>query len=156
LPDKSQLVERFRLFNEEKRRLLAVLDKEVVPEGKLQYQNPNSLEHITNVVDVINLAVAHASSDDLSTVKSRLTVARQFVSELRNSSAKLSESLILRDAERYLWARSGSTELSSLGPSQWDWYAGFGKSLYNVGKAFDLITGLSLFKSNKNLPYSAM
>jgi hypothetical protein len=147
--------ERNRLLADEKQRLLGVLNKEVVPEGKVFGQNPNSLEHIRNVVDMVNLAL-HEGDDGASKLESRLEGARMFVSHLRESSAKYAESLILRDAERYLWARSGPTELPFGGLSKSKDFADLGNFIYNMGKEASLITGSDFMKANKKLPFSAM
>jgi hypothetical protein len=153
----AQKAELHRLFEAEKARIQDALNKEIIPAGKLLAQNPNSLDHIRNVVDLINLALHSA---DAGSLQSRLQGAREFVSNLRNSSAKYSESLILRDAERYLWARSAATEFNfpttvplasaTLGALE------AGKFYYDALKRFSILSGWDFLKANKNLPYSAM
>jgi len=89
-----------RRLDVEKTRIEGVLNRETIPLGKLLGENPNSFEQITNVVDVTNLALNHADVGE-SPFQDILLGTREFVSNLRNSSTKYSESLILRDAERY-------------------------------------------------------
>ena len=147
--------ERTRLFNQERVRLLGVVNKEVILPGKALAQNPNSLEHIVNVVDMVNLAL-NSADDDRSELAIRLGGAREFISNLRDTSAHSSESLILRDAERYLWGRTGATELPLGGASKYRDLADLGKFFYDLDKEFSILTGLNFLKSNRKLPFSAM
>ena len=159
--DKNKLrlarAERDRLFNEEKKRIQDLVDNEVVPEGKVLGQNPNSLDHIRNVVDVVGLAL-HLADDGNSTLQTNLQAAREFVSGQRNGSAKASESLILRDAERYLFGRSGPTQFPAPigGPDATRAVAGLGRFVYDMDKVFSLLTHWDFLKANKDLPFSAM
>lgn len=70
-----------------------------------------------------------------------------------------SESLILRDAERYLWARSGvgqfAREKFSGSTSAARAFAETGFVVYDVAKIAAIITGSDYGKANKDLPFSA-
>jgi RHS repeat-associated protein len=146
----------------ELKRIEGMLGKERVPEGKLSVEDPNSLQHLADVVDVINFALAAGERPALhpASLQQRLELARTTVTNLRERSARNAESLILRDAERYLWARAGVGQ-------GWD-IAGvhFGESaarflyegpavIHDLGKIVSIVTGWEGLKSNPKLPWSA-
>jgi hypothetical protein len=96
----------------ERTRIQSIVDGENIPKGKLMEQSPNSLDHIRKVVDAINWALMSQGGpgNAHATLQSRLNGARYALTLLREDEHRPAntESLILRDAERYLWARTGT------------------------------------------------
>ena len=142
------------LCKSEKARIDKLITEEKIPPGKLLAQNDSSLAHLATVVDVVNLALARSNPPSLEgkqSVQTRLEGARENVSMWREESKLHSESPILRDAERYLWARSGA-EKFAMGSTL---LAEIGYGLYDAAKIAAIITDSDSLKANKDLPFSA-
>jgi RHS repeat-associated protein len=140
-----------------------VSNEEIPNPGNPLPNNPDSPEHVRKVMNTVNYYLRTAS-EHYQTRYGILKGALDVDFRLRNSSTPhISESLILRDAERYLWGRIGSaafnrdqklplglTEL--IAPS-------FANPLYNVGKIlfrpFNAILGTHALESQQGNPLSA-
>lgn len=97
------------------------------------YFEINSIDHNLNVVHIINLALEIADKIPYEkyviwckqnkrkrsptpfgpTLKEKLMYARQYISTIRGKSMQLSNCVMLRDAERYLWGLSYSVAFDS-------------------------------------------
>jgi RHS repeat-associated protein len=118
-------------------------------------------EHYDNVVMVVNHFIEYGPG---RSVTEKLQSARDKLSRLREKSTHNSESLILRDAERYLWARAGipffsenhgwaySTAIETLAPAASD--------VYNIAKPLALavndLFGTHWMQSDVNRPLAAV
>jgi RHS repeat-associated protein len=100
-------------------RLQKILESERLPSSqvagdsavsKIPSQDPNSLEHIQNVVDLVNWALTRATHTlPHGSLSDQLFRAEVIITQLRrpadHKNLKAAESLLLRDAQRYLIAR---------------------------------------------------
>jgi RHS repeat-associated protein len=165
----------------EKNEIQETVSKEQIPKDKLDQtkNNPMDEAHIKNVLKTINWSTK--VSTDLKLVeyflkdsswytkiargedlKSRLTNARLLITDLRQKSNKNSESLILRDAQYYLWGRTYITDRKENIP--WipdifiETYTGLiAHDVYTAQKAFEIKTGIkTLVGKATEHPYSGL
>ncbi|ATL67465.1 hypothetical protein CRH09_15920 [Nocardia terpenica] len=143
--------------NIEKDRILSRVADEEVPLPSARTFDMPGLTHIVDVIDTVNWALQTAQ-DVLGAVplKQVLAAARDKVTVLRDLSDRNAQSLILRDAERYLWARAGQTldDLGTGSPNLNRRLAPLVRGYYEAIKRFSLGTGIDIGRTTKH-PYSA-
>jgi hypothetical protein len=124
--------------------------------------NREDAAHDRAVIDVINYCMGWAADAGPMEIEDQLVVAREHVTALRERSNANAKSLILRDAERYLWGRAGVTvyrrDDDLLGSDPVTWAPANG--IYNAIKAFfmagNAAFGTNWGKSNPNRPFSPL
>jgi RHS repeat-associated protein len=140
--------------------ILGIVDQETIPSDKLDAtkNNPMDDQHIKNVTKVINWAINGAVGRNLN---ERLENARLSVTALRQQvSNKASESLVLRDAQYYLWGITYVTDREKSLPLPnflIDPYAALlAHDVYTAQKALEMKTGIRLYGQATSRPYSGL
>lgn len=139
--------------DKEEQRIQDLVNKEKIPELTATAVDPRGLDHIIAVVDTINWALERSKNlkrEYREPLKEVLAGARAAVTNLRDAKGTdNSRSLILRDAERYLWARAGMSEtIPGIGnlPSLNRTLATAVSGGYEVVKKLSIATGWGLRK----------
>jgi RHS repeat-associated protein len=116
------------------------VDEEGIPQGsRARPQNIESAEHDAAVVATVNSFLENSQGN---TLYEKLYNALSHLIEMRNESDLNSQSLILRDAERFLWGRTGVVELSkTMNPIIVKMFAPFGSVGYDIMKSVLLTFG---------------
>jgi len=141
------------------------------------FSSPSDEQHDLAVLEVIRYAMKWAAYDERFSLDQQLIEARQSVTDLREGGRQIgnelarsinhvnelemadpvySQSLILRDAERYLWGRSGVTQFRKDGWSSWmigDWDWDAASYIYEAFKLIGIISGTDFAKAGKR-PFS--
>jgi RHS repeat-associated protein len=106
-PDGNQ-PQRKQFLRQQKEQILTGLKEEVIPSSKSggPKNNPRSQAHKTRVIRVINFFISD-TTDPEKTKYQNLMAAKKVLTKFRRTSSKYSESLILRDAQRYFWGAVG-------------------------------------------------
>ncbi|MDO6433174.1 SpvB/TcaC N-terminal domain-containing protein [Flavitalea sp. BT771] len=139
--------------------ILDMVKNETIPADKLDtsVNNPMDDQHIRDVVKVVNWALKGAAGN---TLDERWAHARLSVTTLRQSSDKTSESLILRDAQYYLWGTTYITEREKAIPVPnfflEPYLAILPHDAYSAQKWFEMKTGIAGIGQATNHPYSAL
>jgi len=136
-----------------------IVDRETIPKDKTDASknNPMDAEHVKDVVGVINWALQGAAG---GTLKARWENARLAVTRLRQSSDKRSESLVLRDAQYYLWGTTYITDREEkvhlpnflMEP----YLALLPHTVYTAQKFFEMKSGIGFVGKATPHPYSAL
>jgi hypothetical protein len=131
------------------------VDNEYAPSGSLEKMiptNPDDDEHNKNVETAVNYFLETSLG---STLQERLEHARRKLTDLREVSNRNSLSLILRDAERYLWGRAGTGLMKEEGSFEpfTDYLAPWASDVYNFYK---FILPEKVITSVPNGPVSAV
>jgi RHS repeat-associated protein len=135
------------------------IENEIIPKNKLNTEenNPTNDVHLANVTKVINWALKGAEGETLG---ERWENARLSVTELRQNSDKNSESLILRDAQYYLWGLTLITKVESKTkvPDVFvePYLAILAHDIYSAQKWIELNFNISLYGKVTDRPYSAI
>jgi hypothetical protein len=123
------------------------------------WEDPQNSLHDQRVISLIGLAIG--LTDPRSNLQDRMSDARVIITNFRERSPRNAESVLLRDAERYLWGRAGIPEFST----QWGgWVSPFAPLVNNlvytpikaVCMAIDANFYTSWGKANPTLPFSPL
>jgi RHS repeat-associated protein len=110
-----------------------IIDKEEIPDTPIWLpQNPDDHKHKKEVEYIINTHLKYARG---KTLEGRVGAAQAEVISIRGTSDKKSRSLLLRDAERYLWGRFGKVSLKGqYSPETMDYLGPWIGDFYNLTK----------------------
>jgi hypothetical protein len=140
------------------------IQEERIPTDKKAAQGVdyNSPEHTKRVWEVIRYAMRKAARlGKLLKLGEKLMLAREIVTEMRVTK-RATKSILLRDAERYLWGRSGGYAFSGGNPLLTQGLNELGPYFdyaYNAGKSLGMQLGIDSWfrtKGQREHPHSAV
>jgi hypothetical protein len=152
---KMRQIQRDAEEEEAERQIVARIISRATPPGLLV--NVNTSDYDRDVIAVINYALHW--NRWVGSHSSQVTAARESITDMREKSVLNSQNLILRDAERYLWGRSGIPVFSpEYGPTFTTGTAPFANGFYHFTKGLsrgaNWIFGTTWGQANPNRPFS--